>query len=247
MSERPTLPRLIGHRGAMAYAPENTLASMREAKARGAPWVEIDVKLSSDGVLVVMHDDNLKRTAGLDAPVGATPLNRIRALDAGGWFDPRFRGEPVPTFAELMGLLGDLGLGCNIEIKPNPGQEAETAVEVGKLVAEAWPRNLPAPLLSSFKDASLAAARDAAPKLPRALLFGVVPDDWKARAEAVGAVGVNVDGKRLTAPQAVAIKAAGYLLSAYTINDGAVARILAAMGCDCIITDRPDEIAAALG
>ena len=60
------LPKVIGHRGAAAYAPENTLVSFREARRRGATWVEIDVKLTADGVPIVMHDDSLKRTMGID-------------------------------------------------------------------------------------------------------------------------------------------------------------------------------------
>ena len=70
------LPRVIGHRGAAAYAPENTLASFREARKRGARWVETDVKLTQDGVPIVMHDESLKRTTGVDRLVARTPNDR---------------------------------------------------------------------------------------------------------------------------------------------------------------------------
>ena len=82
-----------------------------------------------------------------------------------------------------------------------------------------WPAHLPAPLLSSFKDASLAAARAAAPEFARALLLGKFVEDWRARVEAVGAVGVNTNGERLTAPWTCAIKDAGFVLGVYTIDD----------------------------
>lgn len=226
------LPKVVGHRGAMAYAPENTLESFREAHRRGATWVEIDVKLTSDGVPIVMHDDSLKRTTGVDRLAAETPAAELPAS--------------VPTFEQAIACFEELGLGCNIEIKPCKGREAETAQVAVAMLRRLWPARLPAPLLSSFKDASLAAAREAAPEFARALLIDELKDDWHARALAVEAVGINTNGKRLTAPRAVEIKKAGYLLSTYTINDPDVARVLAAMGTDCVITDAPDVILAAL-
>ena len=106
------LPKVIGHRGAMAYALENTVASFREASKRGATWIEIDVKLTSDGVPVVMHDESLKRTMGVDRLVA-----EMRRAEL-----PR----DVPTFEETIALCAELGLGCNVEIKPCPGREGET-------------------------------------------------------------------------------------------------------------------------
>ncbi len=226
------LPRVVGHRGAMAYAPENTLESFREAHRLGATWVEIDVKLTADGVPIVMHDDSLKRTTGVDRLTAETPAAELPAS--------------VPTFEQAIACFGELGLGCNVEIKPCKGREAETARVAVATLRRLWPARLPAPLLSSFKDASLAAARDAAPEFARALLIDELKDDWRGRALAVEAVGINTNGKRLTAPRAVEIKQAGYLLSTYTINDADVARVLVAMGTDCIITDMPDVVLVAL-
>jgi glycerophosphoryl diester phosphodiesterase len=227
------LPNVIGHRGAMAYAPENTLASFREARARGARWVEIDVKLTADSVPVVMHDDSLKRTMGVDRLVAATPHAELP--------------KEVPTFVQAIDCFRELGLGCNVEIKPCEGREVETGRIAVETLRRCWPAGLPAPLLSSFKDASLQAALAAAPEFARALLIGAIGDDWKVRAEAVSAAGINTNGKLLTAPRAVEIGKAGYALSVYTINDGDVARALVGMGVDCVITDAPDVILKALG
>ena len=227
------LPRVIGHRGASAYAPENTLASFREARRRGATWVEIDVKLTADGVPIVMHDSSLKRTMGIDRLLAETPRAELPG--------------DVPTFEEAIACFAELGLGCNVEIKPCEGREAETARSTVQTLGRCWPASLPPPLLSSFKDASLVAARAAAPDFARAILLDAIGEDWRARAEAVGAVGVNTNGKRLTAVQAVDIRKAGYALSVYTINDGDVARALVGMGVDCVITDAPDVVLAAIG
>ena len=240
------LPTVIGHRGAAAYAPENTLASFREAAARGATWVEFDVKLSADDRLIVMHDASLKRTAGLDAPAAATDFATIRTLDAGVWFGPSFRNERVPSFEETIDALRDLGLGANIEIKPCPGRETETAIAVVEAMDRLWPQALPTPLLSSFKDASLAAAQQKSPHWPRFSLIDVIEGEWLARAKAVGAQGINTNGHKLSRDQAQAIKAAGYLLGVYTINEAPKAVALRAAGADCIITDAPDLILRAL-
>jgi glycerophosphoryl diester phosphodiesterase len=226
------LPKVVGHRGAAAYAPENTLESFREARRRGATWVEIDIKLTVDSVPIVMHDASLKRTMGVERLVAETT-----AADLPG---------DVPTFEAAIECFRELGLGCNVEIKPCVGREAETGRIAVETLRRCWPASLPAPLLSSFEDASLAAALRAAPEYVRANLIGEIRDDWLARARAVQAVGINTNGKKLTAPQAVAIKKAGYILSVYTINEGDVARALVGMGVDCVITDAPDVILQAL-
>jgi glycerophosphoryl diester phosphodiesterase len=226
------LPKVIGHRGAAAYAPENTLASFREARRRGATWVEIDVKLTADGVPIVMHDDSLKRTMGIDRLVAATSRAQLPT--------------DVPTFEEAIACFAELGLGCNVEIKPCEGREVETAGVTVETLRRCWPASLPPPLLSSFKAASLVAAREAAPEFARAILLGEIERNWRVRAEEVGAVGVNTNGTKLTAPQAVDIRKAGYALSVYTIDDGDIARALVGMGVDCIITDAPDVILAAI-
>jgi len=226
------LPKVIGHRGAMAYAPENTLASFREARRRGATWVETDIKLTADGVPIVMHDASLKRTTGVDRLVALTPRAELP--------------KDVPTFEEAIACFQELGLGCNVEIKPCEGREAETARVTVATLRRRWPSALPPPLLSSFKESSLVAARDAAPEFGRAILLGELKDDWRARADAVGALGVNTNGEKLAAPRAREVKQAGFALSAYTIDHPALARALVAMGVDCVITDKPDVILAAL-
>jgi glycerophosphoryl diester phosphodiesterase len=227
------LPKVIGHRGAPAYAPENTLASFREARRRGASWVETDVKLTADGVPILMHDPSLARTMGVDRLVAETPRAELPA--------------EVPTFEEAIACFRELGLGCNVEIKPCEGREVETARVAVEMLRRLWPAALPAPLLSSFKDASLLAALHIAPEYARALLIGVLDDGWRARAEAISAAGINTDGKVLTAPRAVEVRKAGYALSVYTINEADVARALVGMGADCVITDAPDVVLQALG
>jgi hypothetical protein len=133
------LPRVVGHRGAAASAPENTLAGLRRAHQLGVGWVEFDVKLSGDGVPILMHDAVLERTTDGKGAVADTAYADIRALDAGAWFGPEFAGERVPSFDEAIDLLLSHGLGANVEIKPCPGRERETGAAVARRLAKGRP------------------------------------------------------------------------------------------------------------
>ena len=171
------LPKVIGHRGAAAYAPENTLDSFREARRRGATWVETDIMLTADGVPIVMHDESLKRTMGIDRLVAETPRAEL----------PRRR-------ADLRGgdrLLGRAGAGLQRRDQAEPrAARPRPARAVVETLRRCWPAHLPPPLLSSFKDASLAAAYKAAPEFARAMLIGEfveptggsAPRPWRPRA-----------------------------------------------------------------
>ena len=164
MSGLVSLPRVMGHRGAAASAPENTLAGIRRAAACGVSWVEFDVKLTADGVPVLMHDDSLKRTTGRDALASDLSFAEFKALDAGGWFGPDFAGERVPSLAETLALLLELGMLPNIEIKPSPGEEAETVTRTIEVLERTWPAASPPPLMSSFSRISLETLQNLGPR-----------------------------------------------------------------------------------
>lgn len=237
------LPPVIGHRGAAGLAPENTLAGFRAAAAAGASWVEFDVKLTGDGTVVLMHDDCLDRTTDGRGPVGAAEFSTIAALDAGAWFGESFAGERVPSLEQAMIELARLGLGANIEIKPNPDQAEDTARAVVDLLVARWPDDLPAPLLSSFDRACLAVARDRAPALPRGYLAEALPLGWRRDTEALGCVSVNLGHRQLSARHVDEVLGAGLPLVIWTVNEPADAARLRAAGVTSIITDRPNLMA----
>ncbi len=240
------LPRVMGHRGAAGAAPENTLAGLRAAAAFGMTWVEFDVMLSGDGVPVLFHDDNLKRITGRNALMAKTPLAALADLEAGVWFAPGFAGEPIPALEAALALALDLGLTPNVEIKPTPGADAATAAGVLEVIARHWPAARPGPLISSFSRVALGVARDRAPALPRALIAWRLPRDWHRTAAALDCSNLHIAGRALNEKRIGWIKRAGYQLAAFTINDPKQAKRLAALGVDCIITDRPDMIAKAV-
>jgi glycerophosphoryl diester phosphodiesterase len=239
------LPRIIGHRGAAAHAPENTLAGFRQAHTLGVGWVEFDVRLTGDGRCIVLHDDTIDRTTDGTGAAADMTLEMLAAWDAGSWFGPGFAGETIPTFEETIDLLGELGLGANIEIKPHPGAEAETAEAVCRILQTSWPASLPVPLVSSFAYRALETAHRTAPELARGLLLGRVGQDWRSLAEGVGASTIHCDHTGLTENRAREIRAADYPLLAYTVNQAGRARELFGWGVSAIFSDAPDRIAAA--
>jgi glycerophosphoryl diester phosphodiesterase len=234
-----SLPRIIGHRGARASAPENTLAGIRQARREGATWVEFDVKLTADGHAVLMHDDTLDRTTDGAGPVRAATLSEIRTLDAGARFGDAWRGEPVPTLREALHLLATLDMGFNLEIKPCAGREDETARVAAGDVAAFWSRERPTPIVSSFSPISLAAARATAPQLAFGYLVTELPADWQSEAAALGCAAVHVGWRKLSRDQVQAIKHAGYAAVVWTVNRRPRARELVAWGADAVISDRP--------
>jgi glycerophosphoryl diester phosphodiesterase len=235
---------VIGHRGAAALAPENTVAGFRMARDAGAPWVEFDVRLAGGGRCVLLHDAAVDRTTDGYGCAADMSVEALRKLDAGSWFAPRFADERVPTFEEALDALGELGLGANIEIKTEPEAAAETGRAVARIAAARWPAHLPPPLLSSFSETALAAARDAAPELPRGILFDVVPPDWRVRADRLGCVSVHADHRRIDSSLIGEIIAAGFPILTYTVNDIRTAARLREWGVSSIITDHPDRLAS---
>jgi glycerophosphoryl diester phosphodiesterase len=241
-------PKFLAHRGGGKLAPENTIAALQCGLAHGFHAVEFDVMLARDGVPVIMHDPYLGRTVAGSGNVFDYDAAELVAMDAGAWFGAQFQGEPVPLFTQYVAFCKANGIWMNIEIKPAPGFEAETGRVVGELtralfgleIAQDDPALLP--LMSSFSPVALAAARAAAPDVPRALLLDELPPDWQAQARALGAVAIHTNQKHLSAALAGQVKEAGFALFCYTVNDPARARALMAWGVDAMCTDRIDLI-----
>ena len=237
-------PRIIAHRGGGSLAPENTLAAIRCGRKHGYHAVEIDVKLAADGVAVLMHDATLERTTNGTGTVKARTWPELARLDAGSWHSPVFRGEPVAGFADVANLLRETGMCVNVEIKPNPGDEALTGERVANLCAQYWSGAAVPPLLSSFSVASLEAAQRAQPHLPRALLEDHPGPGDIARLAALGCASLNCAHARLDREGIAAFHGAGYRVLAYTVNDLDRAQALLDWGIDGVITDNLQQFAA---
>lgn len=252
-----SLPRVMGHRGAKALAPENTLASMQAAAQAGATWVEFDVMLTGDGEPVLFHDETLQRTTGVAGEMARTPAAVVRGLDATRHFTQkysrragrRFHGRPecrVPTLEETVACLLELGLTPNVEIKPTEGLAAETAEVALSRLLQLWPKDRLPPLVSSFERDSLAAARRVAPHWPRGLLAEDFPADWRQAMAELACASMHMYWRRTRRADVEAVKAAGYAFAVYTVNGVRAGRRLLDKGVDCLITDRPDLLISAL-
>lgn len=236
-------PAFIAHRGGGRFAPENTLAAMRTGLAHGFRMAEYDVKLSRDGVPFLLHDDSIDRTSDGQGLAAQMDWKALAEADFGSWHDPDFAGEPAPTLLSVARYTLAHGMHSNIEIKPSTGQEAETGTAVALAAARLWAGAVLPPLLSSFSETSLEAARTAAPDLPRALLLdGPVPADWRARQTGLGCIGLNIDTRHADEAVVRDIVSQGATLAVWTVNDPARARELLAWGCHAVFTDALDQV-----
>lgn len=236
-------PRLVAHRCGGTLAPENTLAGFDACVKYGYRMVEFDAKLSADNQLFLLHDDTLERTTNGHGAAALHAWRELSELDAGAWKDAQFAGTRLPTLAQAAERCARDGLAANIEIKPCAGRDEITGRLVAAGALTLWHTQQPAPLLSSFSFDALAAARDAAPSLPRGMLFDDLPADWLRIVRELDCVSVHADHAQFTEAQVAAIRAEGLRVLAYTVNDPARAQLLAQWGVDMICTDRLDTLA----
>ena len=230
-------PLLIGHRGYPARYPENTLASFKGAIEAGCDMIELDVTLTRDRRVVVIHDDTLDRTTSGRGAVRDHGFMEIRTLDAGSWFDGRFAGERVPELAEVLDLTAGRCM-LNIEIKESafeagyPADAAERQVVNLVKTGGAMERVI----VSSFDERIL--RRIAAMKDPPAIAYISDHGADKQLVEmllAIKAFSWHPRFKVLTRDQVDALHAAGLKVFPWTINTQAEADRILAMGVDGLI------------
>ncbi|RLC84754.1 MAG: hypothetical protein DRI37_08730 [Chloroflexi bacterium] len=157
-------PLLVGHRGACAVTPGNTMASFQRALDDGADLIEMDVRLTADGHVVVRHDRLVDRTSDGSGPVAEMTLEAVKRLDAGSWFDPRFAGERVPTLAEVLTWArGKIGLFLELKYDPYDGFNPALAPAVVDCVSRH--DMVEQVLLISYSDRGLAHAKSLLPEI----------------------------------------------------------------------------------
>jgi glycerophosphoryl diester phosphodiesterase len=251
----------VAHRGASAYAPENTLAAVDMAADLGIAWVENDVQRTRDGELVVLHDRTLDRTTDVEeifpdrAPwrVSDFTLEEIEQLDAGSWFGHEFAGEFVPTLREYLERVSLNGQNLLMELKAPelyPGIELQTLRELHREGWLSWYHVRHRLIIQSFSADSVRAVHTLRPDVTTGFIGSPAVSDLPAYAEFTDQI--NARHTRL-APEYLAaahrLKGAhGRPLVVYTwtVDDGAEAVRLARMGVAGIITNAPDLVRDAL-
>lgn len=238
-------PKLIAHRGGGTLAPENTLAAMRMGHALGYQAVEFDVKLSADGVAILMHDPVLGRTSTGSGEVCRLPYDELARQDAGLWHSPQFAGERIPRLTEVAAWLLAHGMRANVEIKPCPGRDIETGHLVGNLCRDLWLGHKVQPLVSSFSVAALTAARRVAPDLSLGLLVKDFEPEHVSVLESLGCASLNCHHAQLKPAMVDALHDRGYRVMVYTVNCVDRASELAVWGVDSLFTDSLSEMKSA--
>ncbi|HEY8482333.1 MAG TPA: glycerophosphodiester phosphodiesterase family protein [Spirillospora sp.] len=241
----------VAHRGASAYAPENTLAAVRLAKKQRADMFEIDVQQTKDNKLVLMHDTTLDRTTNVESVypdrkpwrVSDFTLAEIKKLDAGSWFDKQYKGERVPTLSEVLTAMRGQGLGMLLEIKsPSlyPGIEKRIAADLKRspswLIPDPKERRL---VVQSFDWESVRRFHAVLPRVPVGLL-GTPP------AEEIPSLTfadqINPAYGDLTASYVKKVHAARMHVLTWTVDDSAQMKRAIDLGVDGIITNKPDVL-----
>ncbi|MBI5652332.1 MAG: glycerophosphodiester phosphodiesterase [Chloroflexi bacterium] len=262
-------PLIIGHRGASAVAPENTLAAFKRAFELGADGIELDVTLTKDGVPVVIHDEKVDRTTNGHGLVKQMTLDQIKQFDAGAWFDEKYRGEKIPTLAETLGAIGARGL-VNIELKtealrPWPAKpqgvprlqiakfwvmvllrlRESSALEEKVVEVIEQTRAEKNVVLSCFNPFALGKTKSLNARLQRGLLYSTTLPIYLKRAWFLRVAqphALHPNAGMVTPEYAARMIARGYKINVWTVDDPIEAKRLAGLGVNAIITNKPDVV-----
>lgn len=233
------MAKVWAHRGASAYAPENTMEAFRLAAQMRADGIELDVHLTKDGYIVVTHDENVKRvTGGVDRFIADMTLEEVKQLDVCNGMDA-YRGARIPELAEVLEFLTTNEMTLNIEIKTTdnlyPGIEGLTVQMVRAYGLQ------DRVIYSSFNHYSLVLARVADPGCRVGLLYSEAMVDPDVYAKHLNANAIHPYAPTLLVPGAAKrCIEAGIEINPWTVNDEKNMRWLLSLGCHALITNYPD-------
>ena len=238
----PAPPTLIGHRGAAAYAPENTLAAIHAAADMGLEWIRLDVKITQDGMAVLFADDTLTRTTGAGGTVADTSFAAISELDAGSWFGESFINERVPTLEDALDVVNSRGLYPVLVLRPCAGREIDTAEAALDAATRIWPEDEAPPMIVSASHVTLETCRDMLPDWPRGLLIEEYAENWAEMGDYLDITSLHVADTGLSRDAVEEYVESQLPLICHVVNDARRAQELLRWGVDSIVTDQPDVI-----
>jgi glycerophosphoryl diester phosphodiesterase len=236
MNSQSSRVKITAHRGASGYAPENTLASMQEAINMKADFAELDVQETADGEIVLLHDDELKRTTGSSKNLWEMNYEDVKSLDAGSWFGEKYKGEPLPRLSDVINLVrGKIKL--NIELKNN-GHEKELVDRTVKVVQNSNFSN--ECFFTSFDYPKIRRVKEINPALKVGLIFKRMPDSINVFTADIQLLSVHyslVDSEFVKKA-----KENGKEVHVWTVNDEIEMKRLIDLGVTSIITNYPDKL-----
>lgn len=235
------MPLIIAHRGASALAPENTMAAFRLAKELGADGIELDVMLSADERLLVIHDQSVNRTTNGQGKVNQMSWDALKTLDAGSNFDERFTGEPLPLLDQVFEELGGQFL-INVELTNYDTPRDQLTEKVIDLIVQMGLKN--STILSSFNARNLLKAESLEPAIPRGLLTlpglpGIPYRGWLGKRYHYDAL--HPYHKDVNARMVNRLHAAGKKVNVWTVNKPEDLRRMRDLGVDMVICDDPAD------
>lgn len=232
------MTKVWAHRGASGYYPENTMSAFQEAVKQKADGIELDVHLTKDGYLVVCHDETLNRTTNGKGFIKQYDLYELKQLDAGSWFDKKFKGEKIPLLEEAIDLVKKSNMELNIEIKAGsifyPGIEEK----VLKMIDKYGIRDKV--IISSFDHYSLVKIKSMDKDIKTGILYSEAlyrPTDY---LKTTGANALHPNYITLTKDIVEEAHSLGVEINTYTVNKEEHIRMIKAMNVNSIITNYPD-------
>lgn len=235
---------IFGHRGAMAYAPMNTLPAFELAYEQGADGIELDVHRSSDGELVIVHDFTIDETTDGEGTVTEMSLAQLKEFDAGSWFSDNFKGVKIPTLDEVFEAVGKK-LIINVEIKSIPPQDDGVEALIAQAIAHHGLESRV--LVSSFNPFALKRFRKIAPDIPIGFLYNSDDiDSMMALMEDTPHEAHHPYHTTIDEAYMQWARENGYSVNTWTVNEVDEARRLHDLGVNTIITNTPDTFVKAL-
>ncbi|MFN0156556.1 MAG: glycerophosphodiester phosphodiesterase [Bacteroidota bacterium] len=244
-------PFVVAHRGSSGSAPENTLAAFSLAIDEGADVVELDVRMTRDFFLVVLHDGDIKRTTNGEGGVWDFTLQELRAFDAGMWYGPKFRGERVPTLRQVMELLL-AHVNLNIEVKTDgePRPRKHIAMEEACILAIMEKKFEDRTIVSSFDHDYLKRFHHLYPSIKTGALYLPSRDAAVKPSQMARGLGVSAficSKNHLTAAMVKDAHDRNMAVAGYSINTEQELEQMLALGVDTVVTDHPKLIIKLLG
>ncbi|MGE7948824.1 glycerophosphodiester phosphodiesterase [Lysinibacillus sp. NPDC093688] len=235
---------IFAHRGVSALYPENTMAAFTAASKLPITGIELDVHLTADRELVVIHDETIDRTSNGSGNVKDYTLQELRAFDYGSWFSSKFEEESIPTLGDVLDLFAGTNHRINIELKtdvfPYDGIEALVIREVAAY------QMTERVIISSFNHESIQIISQRAPYIEKAALFAEILVDFTGYTAQIPANAIHVSlptAFRKSVQEAIN---EGATVRVYTVNDVENAKQLQQIGVQGIFTDDPEKIVSAL-
>ena len=225
---------ITGHRGASGHAPENTLVAIETALLMGADSIEIDVQLSADGAVVLMHDATLDRTTDGSGYVSELSLTRLKEYDAGSWYGPKFRGEPIPTLPEVLETVRDRAR-LNIELKAGGDWEELTKTVVQIIGSQGFINDS---LVTSFNQKAVELVKE----LDDGIATGLIVDEFAASIFSGKHEILSMDFKLINDDFLAEARRAGKEVHVWTVNREKDMLRMLNFGVAGIMTNYPDRL-----